>query len=236
MKPVGIRNPAHTYGMSKGIQCVYGVSMSHTVQRVCVALLSFSFLMNIVLLVYEYRKQIVVSVPDGDSLELQDGRRIRLHSVDAPERGRCGADEADRFLKQAALGKRVRLTEITHDDYGRILANVYVGSSFINQDVIKFGYGKYRSTSNPQNNLLIKASDQAITHKLGIYSLQCRSTVPPSECGIKGNIRAGEKTYHLPKCPQYSQVIVDTSFGDVWFCSEEEARSAGFEKAKGCKL
>ncbi len=206
--------------------------MSRTLQRVCVAFLCASLLLNSVLLVYEYRKQIVVSVPDGDSLELRDGRRIRLHSVDAPERGRCGASEAERFLNQATLGKRVTLTEITHDDYGRILANVYVGASFVNQDVVRLGHGKYRATNNPQSNLLTTASEQAITQKLGIYSLQCRSTVPPGGCAIKGNIRAGEYTYHLPHCPQYGQVIVDTSFGDVWFCSEAEANAAGFEKAK----
>jgi hypothetical protein len=189
----------------------------------------------VIFLVYEYRKQVVVFVPDGDSLELQDGRRIRLHSVDAPEQGRCGAEEAKRYLSQAALGKRVRLDAIAHDTYGRILANVYIRSRYINLEMIQHGLGKYRSTNNSQSNELIKASDQAITQELGIYSPQCRSINPPGKCNIKGNIRQSGKIYHLPHCPQYAQVIVDLSYGDMWFCSETEALSAGFIKAKGCK-
>lgn len=41
--------------------------------------------------VERWQRTRVVAVPDGDSLQLKDGRRIRLLGIDAPERGRCSA-------------------------------------------------------------------------------------------------------------------------------------------------
>lgn len=62
---------------------------------------------------------------DGDSFDLTAGRRIRLLGIDAPDKGRCLYEEARERLKELVLGKRVNLTDIVIDDYGRILANVW---------------------------------------------------------------------------------------------------------------
>jgi micrococcal nuclease len=44
---------------------------------------------------------------------------------------------------------------------------------------------------------------------------------------IKGNIRKdGEKIYHLPTSPQYS-----VTKAEMMFCTEEEAKAAGFRPA-----
>lgn len=52
-------------------------------------------------------------------------------------------------------------------------------------------------------------------------------------CLIKGNISSsGERIYHPPGSPWYSRTKIDTSKGDRWFCSEEEARRAGWRRAK----
>ncbi|MCC5978886.1 MAG: thermonuclease family protein [Salinarimonas sp.] len=52
---------------------------------------------------------------------------------------------------------------------------------------------------------------------------------PPGDCVIKGNInRRGERIYHTPSSPWYSRTRVDKSRGQRWFCSEEEARAAGW--------
>jgi hypothetical protein len=54
-------------------------------------------------------------------------------------------------------------------------------------------------------------------------------------CDIKGNISSsGEKIYHSPGCASYSRTVIDTSAGERWFCSESEAESAGWRKAKNC--
>ena len=37
---------------------------------------------------------VVVHVIDGDTLDLDNGRRVRLAGIDAPERGQCGSKRA----------------------------------------------------------------------------------------------------------------------------------------------
>lgn len=54
-----------------------------------------------------------------------------------------------------------------------------------------------------------------------------------SSCDIKGNInKRGEHIYHLPTDEYYSRTVIDEGRGERWFCSEEEARSAGWRHAK----
>src|SRR5262245_26662137 len=52
-------------------------------------------------------------------------------------------------------------------------------------------------------------------------------------CNIKGNISAsGERIYHMPGQRYYAATHISTQRGDRWFCSEEEARKAGWRKAR----
>lgn len=52
-------------------------------------------------------------------------------------------------------------------------------------------------------------------------------------CNIKGNISAtGERIYHLPGQRYYSQTIISGIYGERYFCSEAEARRAGWRRAK----
>ncbi len=54
-------------------------------------------------------------------------------------------------------------------------------------------------------------------------------------CEIKGNISSSdEKIYHLPGCGSYDKTVIDESAGERWFCSEQEARDAGWRKAQNC--
>jgi len=59
------------------------------------------------------------------------------------------------------------------------------------------------------------------------------SLTPPVSCEIKGNVGAsGERIFHVRGQRYYSRTIVSTSNGERWFCSEKEARVAGWRKAK----
>jgi hypothetical protein len=52
-------------------------------------------------------------------------------------------------------------------------------------------------------------------------------------CRIKGNISAtGERIYHVPGQRYYDATYIDTAAGEHWFCSEAEARAAGWRKSK----
>ena|SRR5690348_390373 len=62
------------------------------------------------------------------------------------------------------------------------------------------------------------------------------SSQSSSGCKIKGNISAsGQRIYHVPGQPYYDATRIDVTRGERWFCSEAEARAAGWRKAHGYK-
>ena len=208
---------------------------SFPVIRVLIICLIFSVLFNLLLLRQKSEQNRVKRVVDGDSFDLADGRRIRLLGIDAPDRGRCLYQEARSRLSQLVANKKVRLTDVVIDDYGRILANVFVGKTLTNQVMVEEALAKFSYVSSPQYQKLKQSAAIAKGNKIGIYSPLCQNTVSKTDCQIKGNLRAGEKVYHLPDCKNYHQVIIDEAFGDQWFCTETEAQTQGFRKATGCK-
>ena len=221
-------------------------------------ILSLSITFNIILVIHEGQKNIVVRVVDGDTFTLTDGRRARLLGVDAPEMGRCMSEEAKARLSELVLGKYVRLKDVGyHDDYGRILASVLVDAPFdkwmeylyfrfvkkapyknlvmINRVMVEEGLGLYHNSGGQYTEVLSGASQLARTGKLGIYSETCTQISPKNPtCLIKANIRNNKKTYFLPSCFNYADVTISTSFGDAWFCTENEAIHTGFLISSTC--
>ena len=55
-----------------------------------------------------------------------------------------------------------------------------------------------------------------------------------SSCGIKGNIsiNTGERIYHVSGQKYYDQTVIRPEYGERWFCSEAEARAAGWRKSR----
>lgn len=52
-------------------------------------------------------------------------------------------------------------------------------------------------------------------------------------CDIKGNVSidSGERIYHVPGQKYYAATRIRSEYGERWFCSEEEARKAGWRKS-----
>ena len=52
-------------------------------------------------------------------------------------------------------------------------------------------------------------------------------------CDIKGNIshNSGKRLYHMPGDRDYARTRISSARGERWFCSEAEARSAGWRRA-----
>jgi len=59
-------------------------------------------------------------------------------------------------------------------------------------------------------------------------------TEPPDpSCAIKGNVNAkGDHIYHVPGGKNYALTLIKPAEGDRWFCTEQEARDAGFRAAR----
>lgn len=92
----------------------------------------------------------VKRVVDGDTLLLPNGDRVRLLGVDTPETKKEGVPvqpwgpEASAFTTTLVEGKTVRLEfdRERYDQYQRILAYVYIGEVFVNEEVIRQGFSK----------------------------------------------------------------------------------------------
>lgn len=53
------------------------------------------------------------------------------------------------------------------------------------------------------------------------------------DCDIKGNVSigSGERIYHVPGQEYYDETKISPQYGERWFCTEAEARAAGWRRA-----
>ncbi len=202
------------------------------------------------------------SVIDGDTLEVQ-GKRIRLHGIDAPESRQTCLVNAERYPcgQRAALAlaakigqQNVLCDEIARDRYRRIVAVCRLDDLDLNGWMVSQGWAvAYKRYSR---DYLINEK-AAAAQKVGIWRGQfvvpwewrqgkrlalkepilngagAGERVGRSECRIKGNInRSGDKIYHVPGGHFYNRTRIELSNGERMFCSEEEARAAGWRRSK----
>ncbi len=126
----------------------------------------------------------VTRVLDGDTLELDNGERVRLIGVDAPEIHhpeipvqRFGKEAAE-FLKRFAEGFECTLEyepNNIRDQYGRLLAYVFVGDRLANAEIIRRGYA-YAYTRFPfrRQAEFIVLEREARERQYGLWYLSLR--------------------------------------------------------------
>jgi endonuclease YncB( thermonuclease family) len=201
-----------------------------------------------------------VQVIDGDTLQI-DGHIVQLYGIDAPELGQycehngklwaCGV-EAALFLRktvefegppiecppwgeQAAEGGSADL----------VIGVCQIGPKVVGLTMVQNGYAMALPDSFPDYK---EAEKQARQAKLGVWR---GDFVPPWEwregkrgevrssdwvrrCNVKGALgRAGERIYYVPTDQDYDQVAIDPGRGEQMFCSDEEARAAGWNRPSG---
>lgn len=179
----------------------------------------------------------VVAVLDGDSFKIANDQTIRLASLDAPAMKFCYGPEAYKALTGKILGKKVVLRDLKTDQYGRIMAMVYLKGKTVNEYLIRNGFAVSTREGGIENTVIKAANDYARQNKIGVFSSNCYQTEPPNpKCPIKGNIndRTKDKEYLTPKCPDYSKTIIEKNMGEEWFCNESEAKKAGYKISPSC--
>jgi endonuclease YncB( thermonuclease family) len=87
----------------------------------------------------------VTHVTDGDTLwvqPLQGGevRRIRMDGIDAPEICQVYGEAARRALTERVQGRQVVVQGRRKDDYGRLLARIYVQDEDVGQWMVLAGH------------------------------------------------------------------------------------------------
>lgn len=138
-------------------------------------------------------RTVVKRVIDGDTFELEDGRRVRLLGIDTPEKfdneklRREVSSEKDRFtimklgqissnyVTELCEGKEVILLPErnyeTEDRYGRLLRYIYFpDGTHINAKIIEDGFGEvYEKYPVSKTEELRKLQRQAMEEKRGLW-------------------------------------------------------------------
>jgi micrococcal nuclease len=122
---------------------------------------------------------VVKRAVDGDTLELADGRKVRLLLVDTPEttggKMDCFGAQAAQFTSERVTGQTV---ELTYDEagctdrFGRTLAYVKAGGVELNRALVEQGYAcsLYVSPAgSARRDEFETYESQAKTSRLGVW-------------------------------------------------------------------
>ena len=192
-----------------------------------------------------------IRVIDGDTIVVGK-TKVRLHGIDAPELGQpctdaqgvswdCGTWVA-REVRARWQGQRATCTTRTRDRYGRAVATCHVGQMDIGRSLVSDGlalaYRKYSMAYDLDEKAAVVAGRGLHGHEMQRPSRYRNAPTPDTTtdragCVIKGNIsRSGNRIYHVPGQEHYDRTRIRTEYGERWFCSESEARRAGWRKAR----
>lgn len=147
----------------------------------------------------------------------------------------------------------VKCTGDGNDRYNRLVATCFAGPVNLNMEMVRRGWAlAYRQYS--ERYIAVEA--EAKTKRVGLWqgtfvkpwewrrgsrlqplnSLSAPISTADAQgpnCKIKGNIsRSGTRIYHLPESRYYANTRIDAAKGERWFCSESEAKKAGWRAAK----
>lgn len=114
----------------------------------------------------------VVGISDGDTFKVlyQENQeiKIRLGHIDAPEMGQPFGKSAKKFASDLCFGKEVKIIRQSKDRYQRIIAEVFIGKTNVNKEIVKAGYAwhfkKYSSDKEYE-----KIENEARENKRGLW-------------------------------------------------------------------
>lgn len=118
----------------------------------------------------EFRAK-VVGVSDGDTITVLHDRRpekVRLHGIDAPEKGQPFGDRAKQFTADLAFGREVAVYVTGQDRHRRIVADITLPDGRrLNRELVRAGYAWwYRRYSSDQALGELEAQARAGRHGL----------------------------------------------------------------------
>jgi len=195
-------------------------------------------------------------VVDGDTLAL-GAETLRLFGIDAPEAGQictdgagrdydCGA-AATRALEAMVAGGRIDCSGDGRDRYGRLIAICRRDGRDLNREMVAAGWAR---AFLRYSGAYAAEESGAASARRGLWaggfeapwdfrqaarprvSTMNEAGAASGQCSIKGNISQNGRIYHLPGSPDYAATRINPSRGERWFCSEAEARAAGWRPAR----
>lgn len=199
-----------------------------------------------------------VRVVDGDTIDVGEVR-VRLHGIDAAEDDQtcdrdglpwdCGTWVTGE-VRSLFEGREADCEPVDVDRYGRTVARCAVAA---------FAEAKERGASVDMGAEIVgrglavaylKYSDDyaaaeatARAARLGVFAgtMEAPSAhraggagrAPPDPmCPIKGNISENGRIFHVPGGAFYGRTAIDEGSGERWFCTPDEAVSAGWRPSR----
>lgn len=134
-----------------------------------------------------FEKLVFKRIVDGDTfwvINIRDGSewKVRLWGVDAPDTKECYFDEATKILEKELSNKKLTYERLGYDDYGRILAKVYVDGKSIEEILVATGAAVAYDAKEIHDDLkpskeyyesLKRIEEKAKNEKLGMWSKAC---------------------------------------------------------------
>ena len=188
---------------------------------------------------------------DGDTITVAK-TRIRLNGIDAPEteqncsvngkKWRCG-EQSTAALRRIIGSQQVHCRAVTIDKYSRVVAFCNIDGADVNASMVQQGWAlAYRRYSTAY----VGQEQAAREAKAGLWRgefvapwdwrrgkrLSAANDNEPATCMIKGNISRNGRIYHVPGGQYYSRTKINQSKGERMFCTEAEAKAAGWRRSK----
>lgn len=194
-----------------------------------------------------YTVEAVGRIVDGDTLELASGAKVRLIGVNTPEvHGKTEhyGREASEFTKNRLLDRTVYLfPDVSDTDrYGRLLRYLFIAGDpvMFNETLLSEGYANVMTVPPDvaYSKKFVRLEREAREKGVGLWGQsgqsgqsgqagQAEAAAACEKPQIKGNINSrSDKIYHMPGGRYYEQTKAEQMF-----CTEEEARAAGFRKS-----
>ena len=121
-----------------------------------------------------------VGITDGDTFRLlmrgNKTVRIRLHGIDAPERGQDYGTQAKQMLSDLIFSKEVEVINKDQDRYGRVVGIVYADGLNVNEELLSEGL-VWHYTEYDKNEIWAALQKEARNSKRGLWTK--RQPTPP---------------------------------------------------------
>ncbi len=177
------------------------------------------------------------------------GTLVRLSGIEAPEssqpcfkgngrRWSCGSAATD-ALSRLVRSKNLDCKLSGTDDTGLPLANCRAGDADVAAELVRAGHvfatpGFFQSYASEEaaaqaakTGLWQGDTERPTAWRQRLWEEAKKSA--PDGCPIKGIIRTAGRLYTMPWSHDYAGARLRTVKGERWFCTEDEARAAGFK-------
>jgi endonuclease YncB( thermonuclease family) len=115
------------------------------------------------------RESVVISrVIDGDTVELDDGRTVRLLNINTEEKGRAWSSEASEYLR-GYLNRSVEIEVSGVGKYGRILGRLYSEDLYVNLEIVRLGLAHVYLAEESEEKEFKKVEKEARNEETGIW-------------------------------------------------------------------